>query len=102
MRTTSLRRIAFAKIIVLASGMAGSFAQADPLPAAPPLVLPDPSPRDSHDFPAALATSGTADPGHALGSIPVGGQKAPGCNALNPCAEPPPSLQHVDSSARPG
>jgi hypothetical protein len=73
-------------------------AKADPLTDPSVQVLPDPSPKESRDFPPALATSGTADPSHELTAVKT--INLQGCTALNPCAAPPPSLGAGPAPAR--
>ena len=85
--------LAVIPILLAATGAGIGSAWADPLPNPPPLVLPDPSPRASHDFPPAMATSGTADPGRELAAVHTTDQS---CDALNPCAVPPPSLNRAE------
>jgi len=66
-------------------------ASGDPLPSASPEpILPDPVPNPKIYFPPQSATSNVADPGKALGVVDTSGGHA--CNALNPCALPPPQL----------
>jgi hypothetical protein len=86
-------------LLLLAFGAAGACgAAADPLPSASPEpVLPDPAPNNKAYFPPASATAGSADPGHELNSLAPSGAHASGCNALNPCALPPPPLEHVQT-----
>jgi hypothetical protein len=72
-------------------------ATADPLPNPPPQVLPDPSAKESHDFSPAMATSGTADPGRELAAVQPTDPREQSCNALNPCAVPPPSRDHAET-----
>ena len=87
----TMRAVLLAATLWAASGEL--MAKADPLTDPPPQVLPDPSPRQSHDFPPAQATSGTADPGRELAGVKATSPHDQGCNTLNPCAAPPPSLQ---------
>jgi hypothetical protein len=80
---------------ILWAGSGALMAKADPLPN-PPLVLPDPSPAESHNLPPSLATSGTADPGRELAAVRATNPKEQDCTTLNPCAVPPPSLQSAE------
>jgi hypothetical protein len=82
---------------ILWAGGGALVAKADPLPDPPPQVLPDPSPRESHNFPPALATAGTADPGRELTAVKATNLHDQSCTALNPCAAPPPSLQRAET-----
>jgi len=91
MNNVMRKTMIMAALLVLGAGAA---VQADPLPNPPPKVLPDPSPRSSHDFPAQTATAGTADPGHQLASL--GPIDLENCSALEPCAIPPPALHQVE------
>ena len=84
--------------VTLWAGSGALMAKADPLPDSPPQVLPDPSPKESHNFPPAQATSGTADPGRELAGVKAVSPHAQGCTTLNPCAAPPPSLQHAETA----
>ena len=75
---------------MLWAGNGALAAKADPLTDAAQ-ALPDPSPKESPNFPPALATAGTADPGRELAAIRTN-FRDPSCTALNPCAAPTPSL----------
>ena len=86
-----------AAFFVLALATVFGAAKADPLPDPPPLVLPDPSPTDSHDFPPSEATRGIADPGRSLGAVNATDLKAADCTSLNPCAVPPPSRKKAET-----
>jgi hypothetical protein len=81
--------------VMLWSADGDRLAKADPLPDPPPQVLADPSPLESTNFPPALATAGTADPSRELAVVKPTNAHERGCTALNPCAEPPPSLQSI-------
>jgi hypothetical protein len=87
-------RVAF--LLLALMPMIGA-AKADPLPDPPPLVLPDPSPKDSHDFAPSEATRGIADPGRSLAAVKATNLKEADCNALNPCALPPPSRESAET-----
>ena len=93
--TGSNLRAAMAALVLATNALA---VQADPLPNPPPKVLPDPSPEDSHDFPPAEATRGTADPGYSLSAVKATDLKD--CTPLNPCAVPPPSRESVEALPR--
>ena len=88
---TSMRAALLAAM--LWAGYGALVAKADPLPDAPPQALPDPSPEESPNFPPALATAGTADPGRELAAVKATNLHDQSCTALNPCAAPPPSLE---------
>ena len=81
-------------VIALLLGCGPGMALADPLPDPPPLVLPDPTPGETHTFPPSESTAGTADPGRKLGNVATR-RNDPECTALSPCAIPPPSLEHA-------
>jgi hypothetical protein len=96
--TDRIARLSAASLILWAALGAGiSSAWADPLPNPPPRVLPDPSPRESRDFPPAMATSGTADPGRKLAAVRSTDPREESCNTLNPCAVPPPSRDRAET-----
>lgn len=59
-------------------------------------ILPDPV-TDSHQFPPAMATAGTGDPGPELYSSPVSPQmlagRGAGCSPMSPCAVNSPPIE---------
>ena len=59
-------------------------------------ILPDPV-TDSHQFPPAMATAGTGDPGPELNSSPVSAQmlagSGVGCSPMSPCAVNSPPIE---------
>jgi hypothetical protein len=86
--------------MVIAAAFAANgpaLAQTGPLDDAPPSPASSFSSQDSPNFSPAAATAGTADAGHQLSTIET---RLKNCSALNPCAAPPPSLEHLGSSAR--
>jgi hypothetical protein len=96
MQTRRLAALLFVGTLV---GSPAALASDGPLDDPPPAPAANFSGQHSPDFSPAAATAGTADASHATGAVDT---HLKNCDAVNPCAAPPPALGHLGSPASKG